>query len=269
MQELSKEKLKQIHKLKTEKGREKEGRFLIEGLRLCQEALLSMWEVELLLFTPDFIQPERGKKLVEGFGEKKFELLALKRKELEKLSEEKTPQGVTAVVKKKKFLLEGTFLRKAFLLLGLDNIRDPGNLGTIIRTADSAGVDGVLLSKGCVELYNPKVVRSTMGSIFHLPLIEKLDLKEIIPLLKSSGFKILSSEVREGKDYSDVKYPDRICLLVGSEATGIDKELLSLSDEKIRIPIYGKAESLNASVATGILLYEIAGKKRNFSKGKA
>jgi TrmH family RNA methyltransferase len=269
LQELSKEKFKQIHKLKSEKGREKEGKFLIEGLRMCEEALLSFWEVEFLLFTPDFIRSERGKKLVEGFREMKIELLALKRKELEKLSEEKTPQGVMAVVKKRKFFLERTFLSKAFLLLGLDNIRDPGNLGTIIRTADSAGVDGVLLSRGCVELYNPKVVRSSMGSIFHLPVIERLNLKEIIPVLKSSGFKILASDVREGKDYSDVKYPDRICLLVGSEASGIDKGLLSLSDEKIRIPIYGKAESLNASVATGILLYEIAGKKRNFSKGQA
>jgi TrmH family RNA methyltransferase len=269
LQELSREKLKKIYKLKTEKGREKEGRFLIEGLRLCEEALLSKGEVELFLFTPDFIRSERGKKLVEGFREKKIELLALKRKELEKLSEEKTPQGVMAVVKKRKFFLERTFLRKAFLLLGLDNIRDPGNLGTIIRTADSAGADGVLLSKGCVELYNPKVVRSTMGSVFHLPLIERLDLREIIPLLKSSGFKIFASEIREGKDYPDVKYPDRICLLVGNEATGIDKRLLNLSDEKIRIPIYGRAESLNASVATGVLLYEIAGKKRNFSKGKA
>ncbi len=269
MQELSREKLKKIHRLKTEKGREKEGKFLIEGLRLCEEALLSGWKVELLLFTSDFIRSRRGKKLVEGFREKEIELLALRRKDLEKLSEEKNPQGVMAIVRKRKFLLEKTFLKNVFLLLGLDNIRDPGNLGTIIRTADSAGVDGVLLSKGCVELYNPKVVRSTMGSVFHLPLIEGLDLKEIIPVLKSSGFKIFASEVREGKDYSKVKYPDRICLLVGSEATGIDEKLLNLSDERIRIPIYGKAESLNASVAAGILLYEIAGKKRNLSRGKA
>lgn len=269
MQELSKEKLKQLHKLKTEKGREREGKFLIEGLRLCEEALASLWEVELLLFTSDFIQSERGKKLVEGFREKGVEILILKRKELEKLSEEKTPQGIMAVVKKKKFFLESTLLSKAFLILMLDNIRDPGNLGTIIRTADSAGVDGVLLSKGCVELYNPKVVRSSMGSVFHLPLFERLDLKETIPLLKSSGFKIFASDVREGKNYSDVKYPDRTCLMVGSEATGIDKRLLNLSDEKIRIPIYGKAESLNASVAAGILLYEIANKKRNLLKGRA
>ncbi len=262
MQELSKEKLKQLLKLKTEKGREKEGRFLIEGLRLCEEAFFSDWEVELLLFPSEYVQFLKAKKLMREFLKEKREILVLSNQDMKKLTDTQTPQGIFAVVKKKAFTLNKDFLKKASLLVELDNIRDPGNLGTIIRTADSAGVDGILLSTGCVELYNPKVIRSTMGSIFHLPVIEKLKLKEIIPELKSSGFKIFASEVRQGKDYTKLNYPEKICLLIGSEAAGIHKEILNLADERIKIPIYGKAESLNASVAAGILLYEIISKKK-------
>ncbi|MDH4223910.1 MAG: RNA methyltransferase, partial [candidate division Zixibacteria bacterium] len=168
MQSLSREKFRQIHRLKSEKFRYREDRFLIEGTHLCEEALASSWEVDLLLFTSDFSQLLRGKKLIDGFGEKEVKLFRVKREELEKLSDTKTPQGVAGIVKKKKFYLNKLLQKKTSLFLGLDNIRDPGNLGTIIRTADAAGADGVLLSRGCVELYNPKVVRSTMGSLFHL-----------------------------------------------------------------------------------------------------
>lgn len=271
MQILSKEKLKQIYKLKTEKGREKEGKFLIEGLRLCEEALTSFWEVELLLFPSKFILSPKGKKAERRLERITREVYRISNKEIERLADTQTPQGVFAVVKKKEFFLEKTFIKNATLLLGMDNIRDPGNLGTVIRTADAAGVNGVLLSRGCVELYNPKVIRSTMGSVFHLPVIEKLNLKDIIPQLKSSGFKIFASEVGEGKDYTKVNYPEKICLLIGSEASGIGKEVLNLADERIKIPIYGKAESLNASVAAGILLYEMVynKKKGNFLKKEA
>jgi TrmH family RNA methyltransferase len=265
MLELSKEKLKQILKLKTEKGREKEGRFLIEGLRLCEEAFFSDWEVELLLFPWEYVQFLKAKKLMREFLKEKRETLILSNQDIKKLTDTQTPQGIFAVVKKKAFTLNKDFLKKAALLVGLDNMRDPGNLGTIIRTADSAGADGILLSTGCVELYNPKVIRSTMGSIFHLPVIEKLELKEIIPELKSSGFKTFASDVRQGKDYTRLNYPEKTCLLIGSEAAGIRKEILNSADERIKIPIYGKAESLNASVAAGILLYEIIRiKKGNF-----
>ena len=262
MQELSKEKLKQILKLKTEKGREKEEKFLIEGLRLCEEAFFSDWEVELLLFPSEYVQFLKTKKLMREFLKEKREILILSNQDMKKLADTQTPQGIFAVVKKKAFTLNKDFLKKAKLLVGLDNMRDPGNLGTIIRTADSAGVDGILLSTGCVELYNPKVIRSTMGSVFHLPVIERLELKDIIPELKSSGFRIFASEVREGKDYTKLNYTEKICLLIGNEAAGIHKEILNLADERIKIPIYGKAESLNASVATGILLYEIIRKKK-------
>ena len=265
MQELSKENLKQIHKLKTEKEREKEGKFLIEGLHLCQEALTSDWELELVLHSGEFSESSAGQRLVEEFSKRGIEAFGIKKKELEKLADTETPQGIMAVVKKKKFTLSRDFLKDSSLLLGLDNIRDPGNLGTMIRTADAVGADAVLLSKGCVELYNPKVVRSTMGSIFHLPVIENLDLPEVIPDLKKDGFRITVSEVHEGKDYTEVSYPEKSCLIIGSEASGISQQILNLADVRIKIPILGKAESLNASVAAGILLYEMVRNKKGTS----
>ncbi|HVP36723.1 MAG TPA: RNA methyltransferase [Terriglobales bacterium] len=262
---LSKEKLKQIAKLKSEKERKNQGRFLIEGIRLCQEALSSDWEVEIVLFSNEFVESSEGEKLVENFSRRGTEVFRVKKKEIEKLADTETPQGIVAVVRKKKFALSKDFLEGTSLLLCLDNIRDPGNLGTMIRTADAAGVNGVLLSNGCVELYNPKVIRSTMGSILHLPLIENLDLKEILPEMKNSGFRVFVSEVHEGKDYTRIDYPEKTCLIIGSEAFGVGKQVLNLADEKVRIPIFGKAESLNASVATGILLYQIIHNKKGTS----
>jgi TrmH family RNA methyltransferase len=269
MQELTKEKLRQIYRLKTEKGRGKEEKFLIEGLRLCQEAFSSGWDVQLVFFSSEFGGSAAGEKLIQQFSKKGTEIFRLKKKEIEKLTDTETPQGIMAVVKKKKFTLSRDFLKESSLLLGLDSIRDPGNLGTMIRTADAAGADGVLLSKGCVELYNPKVIRSTMGSIFHLPVVEGLDLKEVLPEMKVSGFKIFSSEVHQGKDYSRISYPEKICLLMGGESSGISKEVSNLADERIKIPLFGKAESLNASVAAGILLYEmVRNKNGTSSEGK-
>jgi len=265
MHELSKEKLKQIHKLKTEKEREKEGKFLIEGLRLCQEAFSSGWDVDLVLFSSEFGGSAAGEKLIQQFSKKGAEIFRLKKKEIEKLTDTETPQGIVALVNKKRFTLSKDILKNSSLLLGLDNIRDPGNLGTMIRTADAAGADGVLLSKGCVELYNPKVIRSTMGSIFHLLVIENLDLPEVIPDLKKDGFRIIVSEVLEGKDYTEVDYPEKTCLIIGSEASGISQQILNLADERIKIPIFGKAESLNASIAAGVLLYEIIRNKKGTS----
>lgn len=265
MQELSKEKLKQISKLRLEKERKIEGRFLIEGVHLCQEALLSDWEVEIVLFSSELAESAGVQKLVEEFSRRRKEVFKVKKKESEKLADTKTPQGIVAVVRKKKFALSKDFLKETSLLLCLDNIRDPGNLGTIIRTADAAGVDGVLLSNGCVELYNPKVIRSTMGSVFHLPVIENLDFSEVISDVKKEGFKIIISEVHEGKDYTKVNYPEKICLIIGSETSGISERILNLADEMVRIPVFGKAESLNASVAAGILLYEMVRNKKGTS----
>jgi RNA methyltransferase, TrmH family len=259
---LSQNRLKRLLKLKTRKGRKEKNEFLVEGKRLVKEALESNWEVELVLFSEIFKRTPEEESLLNEIKNKGIDITAVKNQVIKSLSDTVTPQGIIGVMKKKEFILEKSLTSKAGFLLALDSIHDPGNLGTLLRTADAAGVDSVLLSEDTAELYNPKVLRSTMGSIFHLPIFEDMNLKNAIPWLKRRGFKIFASEVKEGKFYDQLDYSGKVCLIIGSEATGIDKKVVELSDEKVRIPIYGKAESLNASVAGGIILFEMARKRR-------
>jgi TrmH family RNA methyltransferase len=258
----SKEKLKEILKLKTQKGRRTQKRFLIEGIRLCEEVANSDWEAEFILFTSSFQNSPTGEKLLKKFEKRNVKTIPVKSEEVKKLSDTVTPQGIIGVVKIKEFSWDELWSKDSHTILALDGIRDPGNVGTLIRTADAFGIDGVILSSDAVELYNSKVVRSTMGSIFHLPIFEEVDLEKIIPQLKKRNFKIYGTDVREGKDIDKLGYSARICLLIGNEVEGLNKKLLELSDEIIRIPIFGRAESLNASVAGGILLYEITKSKQ-------
>ncbi|RLB76287.1 MAG: hypothetical protein DRH15_12840 [Deltaproteobacteria bacterium] len=157
------------------------------------------------------------------------------------------------MVKTKEFSIE--FRDKRFVIL--DRIQDPGNLGTIIRTSDAAGFNTIILDKGSVDPFNPKVVRSSQGSLFHLKIIN-FDIKRIIEELKDRGVKILGTSPKGDKIYTDVNIRDRLAIVFGNEAKGIRDEILSMCDETIRIPIYGRAESLNVSVSSGIILYHFA-----------
>lgn len=269
----SKNRLKELLKLKTKKGRREKERFLIEGLRFCQELLNSSFEAELILYTLRFSKTQDGEKLLDDFVKKGVEVILVKEDIIKKLSDTVTPQGIVGIVKMKKLFLsldasaEKSLLKntksEGFIefVLAIDSIKEPGNLGTMIRTADAAGVFCVLLSEGCVELYNPKVLRSTMGSVFHLPIFENMNLEKAILYLKKRGFKIFATDVKEGELYDQIDYLGKVCLIIGSEAQGISKKILSLAFEKVKIPLYGKAESLNASVACGVILYQMAKKR--------
>ncbi len=265
---LSKEKLKELKKLKTKKGRKTQKRLLVEGLRLCEEAANSDWEIEFVLFARSFQDSTAGKELLREFQRRNVRSIPVKSEVLKKLSDTVTPQGIICVVKIKKFSWEQVWSKSSSTLLALDEIRDPGNVGTLIRTADAFGIDGVILSTETVELYNPKVVRSTMGSIFHLPIFDEVDLEETILELKKRHFRIYGTDSKEGQNFDQLDYSTRVCLLIGSEAKGLSRTLSRLSDAIIKIPTCGKAESLNASVASGILLYEIAKGKRRKSSSR-
>lgn len=265
---LSKNRLKELLKLKTKKGRKEKKRFLVEGKRFLKEALESNWMAELVLFSEIFERTSDEKSFLNEIKKKGIEIIPAKNQIIKSLSDTVTPQGIIGVVQKKEFISQEAFALKKTLtkeisfILALDSVHDPGNLGTLIRTADAAGVELVLLSEDTAELYNPKVLRSTMGSIFHLPIVEDVNLKNSIPFLKKDGFKIFASEVKAGKLYDQLDYSGKVCLIIGSEAEGIDKKLVEISDELVKIPMYGKAESLNASVAGGIILFEMARKRR-------
>ncbi len=202
--------------------------------------------MECLIFSEYF----KDIKIFDRFKVKKF---IVNEKIKNSISQTESPQGIFAVVKMKKFSIE--FRDKRFVIL--DRIQDPGNLGTIIRTSDAAGFNTIILDKGSVDPFNPKVVRSSQGSLFHLKIIN-FDIKRIIEELKDRGVKILGTSPKGDKVYTDVNIRDRLAIVFGNEAKGIRDEILSMCDETIRIPIYGRAESLNVSVSSGIILYHFA-----------
>ena len=174
------------------------------------------------------------------------------------ISEVQAPQGILAVIEKNN--ANGEIDYNEDIIVALDDIQDPGNLGTILRTVDSIGLKQILVSKGTADSYNPKVVRSTMGAIFRVKIIECENLEQTLKEVKKHKFKIVVSSLQTDNSVYDIKYNKKV-VVIGNEANGVEKSIQEISDEKIKIPMLGKTESLNASVATGIILYEYVRQK--------
>ncbi|WP_026690605.1 TrmH family RNA methyltransferase [Alteribacter aurantiacus] len=238
-------KIKAWKKLHTKRGREKSALFMIEGRHLIEEALKANLPFVELIVREDEEIPKEWK----AADVKPVEVTERVMKEL---SETETPQGFAAVCE----LPENVNLPlEKGQYLFLDRIQDPGNLGTIIRTAHAVGVDGIVLSEGTADPYNSKVLRSTQGSLFHIP-IQKMDLHEAISLSKENDVPVFGTSF-DGSTYSAIEPQGSFALLVGNEGQGVDPALLAETDQNIYIPLYGGAESLNVSVAAGILLYHL------------
>ncbi|GGB03442.1 RNA methyltransferase [Macrococcus hajekii] len=233
--------IKNFAKLHARKDRKKAQQFLVEGYHLVEEAVKSGLEVETILsVNPHDISEE----MVAGSKEQ-FQITF---KIAEKLSQTESPQGIYAVCNTPEHEL--TAFKQ---LIYLDRIQDPGNVGTIIRTADAAGYDGVVISKGTVDIYNDKVLRSSQGSVFHIPVIEA-DFNDI---RQSFTGKIYGTSLKNGKNYKEVELSDEFILVLGNEGQGVDELILNETDENLFVPIYGQAESLNVAVCAGILMYQL------------
>ncbi|KPL17988.1 MAG: hypothetical protein AMJ92_10135 [candidate division Zixibacteria bacterium SM23_81] len=250
---LTKTQLKSLRALKQKRGRTGQGKFLIEGTRLCREALMSNVNLELVLYTREGFQVREVKEVVAEAQRRGVPNLRISLPVLRSLADTVTPQGVLAVIPR---LLPQRLPHQGKVLLLLDRVRDPGNVGTVIRTADAAGADGVILSKESADAFSPKVLRATMGSIFHLPVLVDEDSRDVVVDLKKKGFRIYIAEPKAKRSHTQVKYPRRFLLVVGNETQGPRADLRPLADEFINVPIRGRAESLNVSLATGVILYE-------------
>ena len=174
------------------------------------------------------------------------------------ITDVQNPQGILAVVEKKGEEKEINYNED--IIVVLDDIQDPGNIGTILRTLDSVGISQVIISKKSGDVYNSKVVRSTMGAIFRVKIIESENLVETLKTIKKHKFKVISTSLDTDKNMYDVEYK-KVAIVMGNEANGVSKEIQEMSDEKIKIPMLGKTESLNVSVATAVVLYEYVRKK--------
>ncbi|MFH5810423.1 TrmH family RNA methyltransferase [Companilactobacillus sp. FL22-1] len=237
--------IKQLKKLSATKNIRKTGTYMIEGFHLVREA--DQYE-------QDFVKLLVTEKYEDDRLVKKYHDIAVTISEdvANELSETKTPQGIFAVIKVKTADDFQEFTGKWVML---DDVQDPGNVGTIVRTADAAGYDGVITSLDTADFYQPKVQRSMQGSQFHLP-IYRMDINQAISQAKQSGLKIYGSEVNaQAKPYTKLEKSDSFALIMGNEAHGVTQEVLNETDENIYIPILGKAESLNVAVAAGVLMY--------------
>ena len=260
-----------------EKGniRKKSKAFVVEGIKLVDEALEYGKVLEVVcsesLYGEIISGDLSGNRLlaendknITSYVKKGSSLLVVSDMVFKSMSETKTPQGILAVVEMPDYgLLDKGFLEQAYTkngkikLLVLEDTADPGNLGTIMRTAEAAGVTGVIMGKGTVDIFNPKVVRSTMGSIFRLPFVYVEDVKATIKELKKMGISFYAAHLKGKKSYKDIKYSDKSAILVGNEARGLSNEVAEFADNYVIIPMSGKVESLNAAVAAALMMYEV------------
>ena len=176
----------------------------------------------------------------------------------QRMSDTKTPQGVLCVMEMPQYAFRDLVDEddEELLILVLEEIQDPGNLGTMIRTAEAAGASFILADQKTADLYNPKVIRSTMGAIFRLPVVYTDDLERTLLRLSSNGVQLCAAHLDGGKSFWDVRFPGKCAFLIGNEGSGLSEEITALADTKVRIPMEGETESLNASVAASLLLYE-------------
>lgn len=227
--------------LKDRKGRRESGCFLVEGRKMVEEALASAFDVETVLV-------QEGMELPDGLTMPVYELPA---HVLAAVCDTKTPQGIAAVVRMK----EQSALGKHIVVL--DGVQDPGNVGTIIRTADAAGLDGVLLSTQCADVFSPKVLRATMGSIFRMNLRTTDDLLGELTKLREKGYSILSSQLDGTPFYEREKVAEQFALIIGNEGNGVSEQVQQTATHRVRLPMRGGAESLNAAIAAAIMMYEL------------
>ncbi len=229
--------------LKDRKGRRETGCFLVEGRKMVEEALASAFPVENVL-----VDAERA---AEFSLPQNVPVCAMPAHVLAAVCDTKTPQGIAAVVRMAEIPLTGR------RIVAMDGVQDPGNVGTIIRTADAAGFDGVLLSQQCADVFSPKVLRATMGSIFRMGIAVTEDLPGALREQMASGASVISSQLDGQPFYRMDAVGEKFVLVIGSEGNGVTEEVRALATHRVRLPMRGGAESLNAAVAAGVMMYEL------------
>ena len=247
------ETIKHIKKLKEKKYREEYGEFLVEGIKMIEEAILENAKIKSIIICDDCKTAGNiPNDLMYEIA--KLNCIYVAEKVFNSITEVINPQGIMAIIEKPSNKEnEIDFKQENFLIL--DNIQDPGNMGTILRTADSLNLNQIIVSKGSADIYNPKVVRSTMGAIFRIKVIEVENLSKVIKEMKKHKINVYATDLKTDKSIYDVDYK-KSAIVIGNEANGVSSAVLDEATEKIKIPMIGKTESLNAAVATSIILYE-------------
>ena len=250
--------MRAVAKLTKRSARQDTGLFLLEGPQAAREALAYRPDTLVEIFaTPAAM--EKHQDIRDGAREAGHDVFLTTQAVLDAMADTVTPQGIVAVAQQSPTALPDIFAARPTLLAICEEVRDPGNLGTIIRAADAAGADAVILTGRTVDPYNPKVVRATTGSLFHLPIAVGADLGDVVTRSRAAGLRVVAADVG-GADFLAERQTlaEPTAWLFGNEARGLDEAALSLVDLTLRLPIYGRAESLNLATAASVCLYESA-----------
>ncbi len=263
--------VKYLMKLKNKKFRDREGKFVVEGVRFIEEALGTRWPVICVIYSPGLLKSERGTGLLTASRAAGIKTVLVEESIMALLSDTETPQGVLALCGMSNSSGPGGVAGNPRgleamgrdLLVIVDGVGDPGNLGVIIRSADAFGIGGAVLLKGTVDLFNGKALRSTMGSVFRLPVAHNVTPGELRLFLAGGKASLLVGAPAGGAPLTGIDLKRPLALVIGGEAAGPSAEVLSMPHEKVTIPMPGGAESLNVAVAASIMMYEVV-RQREF-----
>ena len=253
--------LKQIRKLRDRKERGQSGLFYLEGLRIVTEAVQCGASIEKIIVAPELLESSFGKELVGNQRANGIEILEVSAAAFESISLKEGPQGLAAVGRQSWSRLSEIHAQPGELWVALDAVADPGNLGTIMRTADAVGAKGIILLDQSTDPYDPTAIRASMGAIFTQKLV-KAAFDDFSSWKKESGIPLIGTSDSAQVDYHTVKYPANMVLFMGSERQGLHPRALELCDAMVRIPMVGRSDTLNLAVATAVVLYEIFNQKR-------
>ena len=251
--------IKHIRKLKDKKYRDESNEYVVEGVKLVEEAVKENAKIKQIIVCEDTTRTyEIPTHIMLEIA--KYECISVSDKIFNIITQVRNPQGVMAIIEKNAQNAKIDYTQD--IIVVLDDVQDPGNLGTILRTVDSIGLNQIIVSKGTADAFNSKVVRSTMGAIFRIKIIEVENLAQAIKEMRKHHFKLMVTSLQTKNSIYDIDFYKKI-IVIGNEANGVSKEIQDMADEKAKIPMLGRTESLNASVAAGVVMYEYVRQKLN------
>ena len=250
-----------ISLLSKARERKKNKEYVVEGVRMVSEVPADLLVKIYMSERFHSNNPEYVHELVkkQGISSDSIEIVA--DNVFDRMSQTQTPQGIMAVVRMKDSSISDMLTDNPLLIL-VENLQDPGNLGTILRTAEGAGVTGILMDRECVDIYNPKTIRSTMGSVYRMPFVYVEDLGKGIQDLKDKGITTYAAHLEGTNSYDEEDLTNPCAFLIGNEGNGLRREIADMADCYVKIPMLGQVESLNAAIASSVLMFEAARQRR-------
>ena len=249
--------IKHIRKLKDKKYRDESNEYVVEGVKLVEEAVKENAKIKQIIVCEDTTRTyEIPTHIMLEIA--RYECISVSNKIFNIITQVTNPQGIMAIIEKNAQNAKIDYTQD--IIVVLDDVQDPGNLGTILRTVDSIGLNQIIVSKGTADAFNSKVVRSTMGAIFRIKIIEVKNLAQAIKEMRKHHFKLMVTSLQTKNSIYDIDFYKKI-IVIGNEANGVSKEIQDMADEKAKIPMLGRTESLNASVAAGVVMYEYVRQK--------